>query len=147
MKDCVAAGRGGTLRAVSGRDGKEIWSIQRPEKPGRQRERILDVYDGNCVSDIDGDEVGDVVAAHTVQIGSNRSSYVVFVSGKTGRVINRVEIGNKEQVFLAPLTLVHPDGEKILVIVTGSHEQPGGLYVAPFSDLLLGKIVSLSVLI
>lgn len=105
--------------------------------------RILDVYDANYIADIDGDEVADVLAAHTVQTGVERSSSIVFISGKTGSVIRKLPINKKEQLYLAPQILVHPDGEKIFVLVTGSHKQSGGLFIAPFSELLHGELVSL----
>ncbi|XP_046419427.1 uncharacterized protein LOC124179248 [Neodiprion fabricii] len=135
IKDCIAAGRGGTMRAISGRDGSMIWALPLQDFDKSDHHRILDVYDANYMADIDGDEVGDIIAAHTMQIGTKRSSNVVVVSGKTGDILHKIAINNKEQLFLAPQALVHPDGERILVIVTGSHEQLGGLYVASFSDL------------
>ncbi|XP_012251263.2 uncharacterized protein LOC105683314 [Athalia rosae] len=140
IKDCIAGGRGGTMRAVNGKDGSTIWSLplQDPEKPGR--ERILDVYDANFISDVDGDEIGDIVAAHTMQIGNRRTSEIVVISGKTGNVARRIPMSNDEQLYLAPQTLVHPDGEKIFIVSTGSHEQLGGLYVIPYHDLLYGQL-------
>ncbi|KAL7303464.1 hypothetical protein TKK_0004645 [Trichogramma kaykai] len=160
IKDCLAAGRGGLLRAVNGHDGASIWELQESARdPGnnnvirRSSSAYYDQYDARYVADLDDDGIGDVVAAHTwrellpVAAGAAEQqpveevarSSVVLVSGKTGLVINVLEVPGAEQLFVAPQTIVHPDGETYFVLAASGVDKSGGLYVVPHSKLLMGQ--------
>ncbi|XP_015584777.1 uncharacterized protein LOC107262760 isoform X2 [Cephus cinctus] len=140
IKDCIASGRGGILHAINGHDGSSIWELplQDLATPGQQR--ILDVYDARYMPDIDEDGVGDVIASHTLQSGGTRNSEILILSGKTGSIIHSVALPETEQLFLAPQTFIHPDGENIFVIATSSQRQSGGLYIVPQSNLIYGDL-------
>lgn len=143
-KDCIITGRGGILHAVDGQDGAAIWEVSNKEFPASvmEPEIILNVYDARYMTDIDGDGIVDVIVAHTTQTGTLRSSEIIMLSGKTGTVIKTMDFSKNEQLFIAPQTLVHPDGEVMYLLAASTPEQSGGLYIVSHSNLLYGKMVS-----
>ena len=145
IEDCIVSGRGGILHAINGRDGKSIWEMLRDEvePPISQRRNLLDIYNAKFISDIDGDNVGDVLASHILQTDEKRFSEVVVISGTSGKVIRNAALPETEELFVAPQILVHPDGENIFVMVTNSQKQSGGLYVVPQTQLMEGELVSI----
>lgn len=140
INDCIICGRGGILHAISGQDGSSIWEIPIQELIASEEWKFSDIYDARFIADIDGDEVGDVIASHTVQSREIHSSEILLISGTNGNIIHRSVLPNTEQLFLAPQKLVHPDGESIFVLVTSSQKQSGGLYVVPQVNLMYGNL-------
>ncbi|CAK9800066.1 Protein FAM234B [Anthophora plagiata] len=136
IKDCIICGRGGIFHAINGHNGASIW-----ERPSVSEEwKLSDIYDAKFIADIDGDDIGDIIASHTVQSREIHSSEILIVSGINGNVIHSSILPNTEQLFLAPQKLVHPDGESIFVLVTSSQKQSGGLYVVPQVNLMYGNL-------
>ncbi|KAK1136096.1 hypothetical protein K0M31_000665 [Melipona bicolor] len=145
IKDCIICGRGGILHAVDGYNGTSIWEIPVQDLSISEEWNLSDIYDAKFVADIDGDDIGDIIASHTIQSREIHSSEILMISGINGNIIHRSVLPNTEQLFLAPQKLVHPDGENIFVLVTSSQKQSGGLYVIPqenlmYNDLKLRKL-------
>ncbi|XP_017798991.1 PREDICTED: uncharacterized protein LOC108579882 [Habropoda laboriosa] len=136
IKDCIICGRGGIFHAVNGHNGASIWEI-----PSVSEEwQLSDIYDAKFIADIDGDDIGDIIASHTVQSREFHSSEILIISGINGSIIHSSILPNTEQLFLAPQKLIHPDGESIFVLVTSSQKQSGGLYVIPQVNLMYGNL-------
>lgn len=142
VKDCLITGRGGILHAVDGKSGTNVWRLElHDDIISPTEENVLDVYDATFMNDVDDDDIGDVIASHTMQSGELCSSEILVISGKIGSVIRRVEFPKREELFIAPRRLLHPDGEIFLVIVSSTPEKTGGLCVASYSELMHGKMV------
>ncbi|XP_012277652.1 uncharacterized protein LOC105698194 isoform X1 [Orussus abietinus] len=140
INDCIISGHGGILQAINGRDGLSLWEIPIQTLQTLEQPKILDIYDAKYVPDVDGDNIGDVLASHTLQAGNARTSEIVIVSGKTGNIIQSIALPSTEQLFAAPQALIHPDGETMYIIATSSDQQSGGLYLAPQSNLIQGEL-------
>ncbi|KAG7201664.1 hypothetical protein KM043_004394 [Ampulex compressa] len=140
IKDCVVSGRGGILHAVNGHDGFSIWELPVQDASISGQQKVLDVYDAKFITDTDGDGIGDIIASHAIQAGGIRSSEILIISGSNGNIIHSVPLPNTEQLFLAPQTLVHPDGENIFILATSSQKQSGGLYAVPQVNLMYGDL-------
>lgn len=142
-KDCLITGRGGILHAVDGSNGKAIWIFELESKDSVDEASTLEVYDATYINDVDHDEIGDVIASHTSRSGDLRSSEIIVISGKSGSIIRRVDFPRKEELFIAPRPLLHPDGETFLVLVSSTPKKSGGLYVISYSELLHGRLVNI----
>ncbi|XP_076244966.1 uncharacterized protein LOC143185665 isoform X2 [Calliopsis andreniformis] len=140
IRDCIICGRGGILHAINGHDGSSIWEIPIQELTASEEWKFSNIYDAKFISDIDGDEIGDVIASHTIQSREIHTSEILIISGSNGNILHRSALPNTEQLFLAPQKIVHPDGESIFVLVTSSQKQSGGLYVVPQVDLMYGNL-------
>lgn len=140
IKDCIICGHGGILHAVNGHNGSIIWEIPIRELSASEEWKLSDIYDAKFIADIDGDEIGDVIASHTIQSREIHSSEILIISGINGNIIHSSILPNTEQLYLAPQKLIHPDGESIFVLVTSSQKQSGGLYIIPQVDLMYGSL-------
>jgi hypothetical protein len=141
VKDCIISGRGGILHAINGVDGSSIWELPYKDLSMLSQQRYYDVYDARYIADIDDDGIGDVVASHT-WLSDGSQSEVILVSGKNGKRINSMDFPGKEQLFVAPQIIVHPDGETYFILVASNQNKAGGLYIIPHSKLLKGEFVS-----
>ena len=141
IKDCVVAGRGGILHAINGQDGSSIWELPYRDLSMLSQQRYYDIYDARYIADVDDDGIGDVVASHTWQ-SDGAQSEMILVSGKSGNKIDIMNFPGKEQLFVAPQILVHPDGETYLILAASDQQKSGGLYVISHSKLLKGEYVS-----
>ncbi|XP_076635826.1 uncharacterized protein LOC143348939 isoform X3 [Colletes latitarsis] len=140
IKDCIICGYGGILHAINGQDGSSIWEVPVKELSTSEEWKLSDIYDAKFIADIDGDEVGDVIASHTIQSREIHSSEIVIISGTNGNIIHSSILPKTEQLFLAPQKLIHPDGENIFVLVTSGQNQSGGLYVVPQVNLMYNNL-------
>lgn len=140
VKDCVIAGRGGILHAISGQDGSSLWELPYQDLSMLQQ-RYYEIYDARYIADVDDDGVGDVVASHTWQADKSQSE-VLLLSGKSGSKINTINFPGNEQLFVAPQIIVHPDGETYFILAANDEQKSGGLYIIPHSNLLKGEFVS-----
>ncbi|XP_001604173.1 uncharacterized protein LOC100120537 isoform X1 [Nasonia vitripennis] len=138
VKDCIIAGRGGILHAINGQDGNILWELPYRDLSMLTQQRFYDIYDARYIADVDDDGVGDIVASHTWQAGGSQSE-VLLVSGKNGNKINSMDFPGKEQLFVAPQIIVHPDGETYFVLTSSDQEKNGGLFIIPHSKLLKGE--------
>ncbi|XP_076177555.1 uncharacterized protein LOC143151921 isoform X2 [Ptiloglossa arizonensis] len=140
IKDCIICGYGGILYAINGHDGSSIWELPIQELSTSEMWKLSNIYDAKFIADIDGDEIGDVIASHTIQSREIHSSEILIISGTNGNIIHSSILPKAEQLFLAPQKLIHPDGENIFVLVTSSQKQLGGLYIVPQVNLMYGNL-------
>ncbi|XP_076752038.1 uncharacterized protein LOC143424099 [Xylocopa sonorina] len=140
IKDCIICGRGGILHAVNGYNGASIWELPVQDSLISEEWKFSDIYDAKFMADIDGDNIGDIIASHTMQSREIHKSEILIISGFNGNIIHTSVLPNTEQLFLAPQRLVHPDGENIFVLVTSSQKQSGGLYIIPQVNLMYGDL-------
>lgn len=139
-KDCLITGRGGILHAVNGRDGTVIWEYR---DLSILSDTFYNVYDAKYIADVDNDGIGDIITSYTWQTSSaGVQSELILVSGKTGAKIQILDLSTKEQIFVAPQTIVQPDGKTFIIIAASDAEKSGGLYAIPRSKLLKGDFVS-----
>ncbi|XP_034935073.1 uncharacterized protein [Chelonus insularis] len=145
IKDCIITGRDGILHVINGHDGSIIWQISIKDFPNE--EIVLNVYDARFIDDVDDDNIGDVIASHTIQAGNLRFSEIVIFSGKKGDIIKTVEFSKHEQLFIAPQILIHPDGEIIYLLSSSTSVQlQGGLYIISQTDFLYTNLANLKTL-
>ena len=60
IPDCLLGGRGGVFDAVSGKDGRLLWSLA----DKHVRSDIMNLYTAQFIRDLDGDGVAEILAAH-----------------------------------------------------------------------------------
>ncbi|XP_017875939.1 uncharacterized protein LOC108622524 isoform X2 [Ceratina calcarata] len=137
IKDCIICGKSGILHAVNGDSGASLWEL-----PIRDLEEweFSDIYDAKFIADVDGDDVGDVIASHSMQSREICSNEILLISGINGHIIHSSVLPNTEQLFSAPQKLIHPDGESMFVLATSSQKRSGGLYVVPQVNLMYGDL-------
>ncbi|XP_063981625.1 uncharacterized protein LOC135164846 isoform X1 [Diachasmimorpha longicaudata] len=140
MKDCIITGRGGILQAIDGNNGKTLWQLPAQQYSIADEKIILNVYDARSMTDVNADGISDVIVSHTTQAGRLRSSRVILLSGKNGTVIKSIDFSKREQLFIAPQVLVHPDGEIIYILSSCTPDQSGGVYIITQHDLLHGNL-------
>lgn len=139
INDCVIAGRGGILQAVNSRDGSLLWELP-PFQDISIPQRFDEVYDARYIADVDNDTINDIVASHTWQTEGPQSE-IVLVSGKNGDKIIGIKLLKKEQLFVSPQLIVHPDGETYFILPTMGEKKSGGLYIISYTALLKGEFV------
>ncbi|XP_031839420.2 uncharacterized protein LOC116429975 isoform X1 [Nomia melanderi] len=140
IKDCIICGYGGILHAINGLDGSSIWETPVERLSSSEDWKLADIYDAKFIADIDGDEIGDVIASHTIQSKEIQLSEILMISGVNGNIIHKSVLPNAEKLFLAPQKLVHPDGESIFVFVTTGEQKSGGLYIVSQVNLIYGNL-------
>ncbi|XP_050585216.1 uncharacterized protein LOC126919724 isoform X1 [Bombus affinis] len=140
IKDCIICGRGGILHAVNGYNGASIWKMPVRDLSISEEWKLSDIYNAKFIADVDGDDIGDIIASHTIQSREIHSSEILMISGINGNIIHSSALPDTEQLFLAPQKLVHPDGENVFVLVTSSKKQSGGLYVIPQVNLMYSNL-------
>jgi hypothetical protein len=67
--------------------------------------------------------------------------HLVLVSGKEGKLLQKVATPNGEETFYAPQVLLHLDGESVVVFGTGGQASPGGLYAVSLHHLVKGNML------
>lgn len=142
IKDCIICGRNGILHAVNGYNGTSIWEIPVRDLSILEEWKFSDIYDARFIADINGDDVGDIIASHVIHSRKIHTSEVLIISGINGNIIHNSVLPNTEQLFLAPQKLIHPDGENIFILVTSSQKQSSGLYIISQVNLIYGNLVS-----
>jgi len=69
------------------------------------------------------------------------TGYLVLVSGKEGKFLQKVATPHREETYYAPQVLVHLDGVSIVLFGTGGQASPGGLYAVPLHHLVKGSML------
>jgi len=69
------------------------------------------------------------------------TGYLVLVSGKEGKFLQKVATPHQEETYYAPQVLVHLDGVSIVLFGTGGQASPGGLYAVPLHHLVKGNML------
>lgn len=70
--------------------------------------------------------------------GTTQSGFLLLVSGRHGRLLQRIDTPRGEESYYSPQLLIRFDGENVVLFGTGGHTTPGGLYVIPLQQLSLG---------
>lgn len=140
IKDCIICGRNGILHAVNGYNGTSIWEIPVRDLSISEEWKFSDIYDARFIADINGDDVGDIIASHIIHSRKIHTSEILIISGINGNIIHNSVLPNTEQLFLAPQKLIHPDGENIFILVTSSQKQSSGLYIISQVNLIYGNL-------
>ncbi|KAK2584547.1 hypothetical protein KPH14_006916 [Odynerus spinipes] len=138
INDCIASGEDGMLYAINGQDGSNIWKIPNQELLSEEL-KLFEVYDAKFISDTDGDDIGDIIATGTIQSDLSHNSKMLIISAKKGNILNTIDFPSIES-FSAPLTVVHPDGENILVLTANNQMQSGALFIASSTSLMHGDL-------
>ncbi|XP_067007692.2 uncharacterized protein [Anabrus simplex] len=149
VKDCLATGKGGVLRVVNGNDGSLVWQLEHQQSVDQELQ--IDSYAGQFIPDIDGDEIQDILAAHTEDssgggAGPAVCGHLVLLSGHNGKMLQKLATPGGEETYYAPQILVQMDGELLVLFGTGGHASPGGLYVVPLQQLTLGELLQVKTL-
>nr|XP_050849898.1 uncharacterized protein LOC127063764 [Vespula vulgaris] len=139
INDCIASGEGGMLYAINGKDGFIIWKISNEELSSSEHLTIFHIYNAKFIPDIDGDDIGDVIATGTIQSDLSRSSRILIISAKKGHILHTINTPNIE-LFSTPQTIVHPDGENIFVLTANNQMQSGALYIASSTNFMYGNL-------
>lgn len=69
------------------------------------------------------------------------TGHLVLVSGKEGKLLQKVATPHREETYYAPQVLVRLDGVSIVVFGTGGQASPGGLYAVPLHHLMKGNML------
>ncbi|KAH3701952.1 uncharacterized protein LOC127861055 [Dreissena polymorpha] len=142
VNDCLAGGRAGAFRAVSGKDGTLLWNFGKQEA----KNAIMNLYTAHIIADIDGDGVVDVLAIHggdpLQDPGSPHrlSGRILLMSGATGHVIRWMGVPDGRESYYSPQIYTWPDGTDLVLFGTGGETHGGSLWVVTLADLIRGDI-------
>lgn len=139
--DCVAAGRGGMIVAISGKTGDIIWEYcEKMEYEDAINPYYIDLYTINPVRDLDGDQITDVLSAHVQEVDNMKSGHIKIISGVSGLTIRMISTPYREEVFVPVQIMTQQDGTELLLIITGGQNTPGGLYLIRLSTMMSSSI-------
>ncbi|XP_055677275.1 uncharacterized protein LOC129786355 [Lutzomyia longipalpis] len=142
-EDCVVAGKGGLMIAINGDTGKLIWRLEDKTltsgTSADSTEWTIDIYTVNVVRDLDGDDISDVVAVHVQENKAFRFGHICVISGASGRMLRNIPTPFREEVFVPLQIITDADGTEWLLVITGSQNTPGGIYVIRLISLMQYK--------
>lgn len=127
INDCVAAGRGGLIISVNGKDGDVLWELKDVDGVGIT-DILIDLYTINPIRDLDGDQISDIVAVHVEESSTSKSGHIKIISGGSGKILRTIPTPFGEEVFVPLQFLIQSDGTEAILIITGGQNTPGGLY-------------------
>ena len=125
----------GGLGAVSGRTGQRLWGIRLGNS-----ETIPEMHFNTAVPapDADGDGHADILALQGGGDDTHRKSALLYLlSGRTGKIIRRVEMPDGNESFFVPcLERLPGQPERWRVIIgTGGETLPGHVFSLDFPEL------------
>ena len=144
--DVFIGGRSATFKAIDGRTGELIWE----HLPYDYRldylndTTLLNFYTAQWIPDVDADGTKDLVTAYGGFVKARRgdpdrpSGYLMVLSGKTGRTIQKTPVADGKETYLSPLVHDFGSGPEV-VYGTGGEDISGHLYRLRLDLLLAGK--------
>jgi hypothetical protein len=85
--------------------------------------------------------INQTIELYFATVNLTLTGYLVLVSGKEGKFLQKVATPHQEETYYAPQVLVHLDGVSIVVFGTGGQASPGGLYAVPLLHLVKGNML------
>ncbi|KAK7105709.1 hypothetical protein V1264_017053 [Littorina saxatilis] len=140
--DCLGGGRAAAFEAVSGKEGKLLWTFQNVDA----KRRMSNFYTPQYIDDIDGDHVPDILAIHggdpiaKPYSETREAGRILLVSGATGQIIRWMSVPGKTESYYSPQVYFQVDGTKVVLFGTGGETHKGALYAITLQHLLQGKI-------
>ena len=136
--DCLAAGRFAGFMALSGVDGKVIWSVD----PSITFPRY-NFFFPLIVGDLDGDGTPDLLNVHggdTTYLSDQKErspGYLVAVSGRTGQRLlpETVLVPDGRESYMSPELYSFADGTEMVLFGSGGETIPGSLWAITLSSI------------
>uniref|UniRef100_A0A182PD56 FAM234A/B beta-propeller domain-containing protein n=1 Tax=Anopheles epiroticus TaxID=199890 RepID=A0A182PD56_9DIPT len=136
-QDCVAAGRGGLILALDGRNGRILWELKDYSDLESYAEISIDLYTINVVHDLNSDGIADIMAVHVEETQRAHGGHIKLISGATGAILRSIPTPFREEMFVPMQVLTTgPDGADAFLVVTGGQNSPGGVYVLKREHLM-----------
>uniref|UniRef100_A0A8D8BZ96 Uncharacterized protein KIAA1467 n=1 Tax=Culex pipiens TaxID=7175 RepID=A0A8D8BZ96_CULPI len=136
QSDCVAAGRGGLILAVDGRNGNILWELKDYSDLESYAETSIDLYTINVVRDLNNDGIADVLAVHVEETQRAHGGHIKLISGATGIILKSVPTPYREEMFVPIQQLMGKDGAEQFLMVSGGQNSPGGIYTLKQENLM-----------
>uniref|UniRef100_A0A182K5W4 FAM234A/B beta-propeller domain-containing protein n=1 Tax=Anopheles christyi TaxID=43041 RepID=A0A182K5W4_9DIPT len=135
--DCVAAGRGGLILALDGRNGRILWELKDYSDLESYAEISIDLYTINVVRDLNSDGIADIIAVHVEETSRAHGGHIKLISGANGAILRSIPTPYREEMFV-PMQMLStgPDGTDSFLVVTGGQNSPGGVYVLRRENLM-----------
>ena len=136
--DCVAAGRGGLILALDGRNGRILWELKDYSDLESYAEISIDLYTINVVPDLNSDGIADILAVHVEETQRAHGGHIKLISGATGAILRSIPTPYREEMFvpMQVLTTGPTTGADAFLVVTGGQNSPGGVYVLRRENLM-----------
>ncbi len=135
--DCLVAGRGAGFAAVSGVDGRVLWSVD-PTIAFPQ----YNFYFPLVTMDLDGDGVPDLINVHggdtTYKPKETERSpaFLVVVSGRTGqKLMERVPMPDGRESYTSPVLHTFADNLEVVLLGTGGETLSGSLWAVSMDSI------------
>lgn len=136
QSDCVAAGRGGLILAVDGRNGNILWELKDYSDLESYAETSIDLYTINVVRDLNNDGIADVLAVHVEETQRAHGGHIKLISGATGIILKSIPTPYREEMFVPIQQLMGKDGAEQFLMVSGGQNSPGGIYTLKQENLM-----------
>ncbi|EAA03793.5 AGAP002184-PA [Anopheles gambiae str. PEST] len=136
--DCVAAGRGGLILALDGRNGRILWELKDYSDLESYAEISIDLYTINVVPDLNSDGIADILAVHVEETQRAHGGHIKLISGATGAILRSIPTPYREEMFvpMQVLSTGPATGADAFLVVTGGQNSPGGVYVLRRENLM-----------
>ncbi|XP_055632215.1 uncharacterized protein LOC129772791 isoform X2 [Toxorhynchites rutilus septentrionalis] len=136
QNDCVAAGRGGLILAVDGKNGNILWELKDYSDLESYAETSIDLYTINVVRDLNNDGIADIMAVHVEETQRAHGGHIKLISGATGIILRSIPTPFREEMFVPIQVLINKDGTEQFLMVTGGQNSPGGIYTLKQESLM-----------
>ena len=154
VQDAIIAGRSGTLIAVNGANGHEIWrflTIQQIKNPAKKG--WYNFYNPQFVPDQDGDGLDDILVSNGGDVmakpfDSNRPvGHLAVISTKSGVLLAKAPMPDGGETYMSVTVTPAANNEDVDIIFgTGGETIGGHLYVGKLSQVMTGDLSSAKVL-
>ncbi len=137
VPDCLVAGRYAGFVALSGVDGRTLWSVD----PSIAYPRYNFLFP-LTTRDLDGDGVPDLLNIHGGDSSYRDSeterspAFLVAVSGRTGqKLMERVPVPDGRESYMSPVLHTFEDELEVVVFGTGGETLPGSLWAVSMKSI------------
>ena len=134
--DCLIAGYAATLAALDRHTGKAVWQIDSTLALINEN---WGFYTPQITSDIDGDDIGDVIITHSgdpTHETERGVGLLLLLSGKTGQPISAMPMPDQRETYESPIVHVGRNGKSRILIGSGGETINGSLWAVDFDEFV-----------
>ena len=154
VPDVIISGRAGQLMALSGKDGKKIWSFYSEDDFAQNPDSVfLNFYGPQLLPDLDKDGEEDFLVAQGGDATIARddpdrpTGKLMLVSSKTGKLLAQAPMPDGAETYMTPLCAdLDNSGTLTVIFGSGGETFEGHLYRVSLKKLLTNDVSTATVL-